>query len=285
MRYRLVGVDLDGTLIHGGRISVRNQQAIRAAQAAGSMVVPCTGRGWREAQGVLRDYPEPGLGVFVSGAMVMDVAAGDALNLAILEPAMAVRIVEHFFDEPEAVLIYRDRAQVGHDYLVTGRGSLSANTQWWFERTGVDVHFQEKVSEDDVRHTVRVGVVATEPRMAPLTAAVREAFGEQVIVQAFAAVPSPDPEQSVHVLEVFPAGVDKWRGMAWLAEANDIGMDEVAVIGDEINDVSMVASAGCGIAMGNAIDEVKQVARHVTEPCEEDGVAAAIDALLEGRWT
>ena len=285
MRYRLIGVDLDGTLVHGSRISARNQQAIRAAQASDVLVVPCTGRGWQESQEVLRDYPDPSVGVFVSGAMVMDVDAGEALNLAVLEPAMAMRLVEHFFDEPEAVLVYRDRGAVGHDYLVTGAGSLSANTQWWFERTGVDVHFQETVTVDQMRHALRVGVVATEPRMEPLKRGVREAFGDAVIVQSFAAVPSPDPEQSVHVLEVFAAGVDKWRGMAWVAENHGIGLDEVAVIGDEINDVSMVGSAGCGIAMGNAINEVKEVARHITESCENDGVAAAIDALLSRRWT
>lgn len=48
-------------------------------------------------------------------------------------------------------------------------------------------------------------------------------------------------------------------------------------IGDQGNDLSMVKFAGTGIAMGNAIDELKECAQHVTSDCDHDGVAEAIE--------
>ena len=50
--------------------------------------------------------------------------------------------------------------------------------------------------------------------------------------------------------------------------------------GDGLNDISMIESAGVGVAMGNAVDEVRRVADIVTATNDEDGVAAVIEALL-----
>ena len=90
--------------------------------------------------------------------------------------------------------------------------------------------------------------------------------------------------ESMHVLEIFGWGVDKWRGLRWLADQRGLDASQVAVIGDEVNDVAMLESAGCGIAMGNAIDAVKAVADRVTLDHHENGVGHAIQKLLSGEW-
>jgi hydroxymethylpyrimidine pyrophosphatase-like HAD family hydrolase len=53
-------------------------------------------------------------------------------------------------------------------------------------------------------------------------------------------------------------------------------MDQVLAMGDSLNDIAAIRAVGLGIAMGNAQEEVKQVADDVTFTNEEDGVAAAI---------
>ena len=120
--------------------------------------------------------------------------------------------------------------------------------------------------------------------MAPLTVELREAFGEKVLVQSFEAITNADPDQEVHILEVFAAGVDKWRGIDWVAYQHGIEPGQIVAIGDQINDLAMLKSAGCSIAMGNAVEAVKEVAGHVTLDCDEHGVAHAIRMLLDGRW-
>ena len=71
-----------------------------------------------------------------------------------------MELTNFLFDMPEAVLVFRDANLVGHDYLVTGKGSLTANTEWWFQATGANVHFQRDLTLDDLHHTLRVGIVA-----------------------------------------------------------------------------------------------------------------------------
>jgi len=285
MRYRLIGIDLDGTLLNSdGKVSARNRQALQIAQQAGVHVVPCTGRSWAESRMVIEQIDRIPDGVFVGGAVVSELATGRSLDIAVIEPHLILELVEHMYHLPEAVLVFRDANLCGHDYLVTGTGSLSANTVWWFEFTGARLQFKQRITLEDAHHAMRVGIVATAPRMREVTADLVRTFGDRVRVLSFEAVQSPDPDESVHVLEVFATGVDKWRGLQWMAGRLDIPLDQIAVIGDEINDVAMLEPAGCGIAMGNAIDELKAIAKYHTLDNNSDGVAHAIEQLISGRW-
>jgi len=303
MKYRLIGLDLDGTLLNErGVVSEANRAAVAKARAAGVLVVPCTGRGWQESKEPMQaifgdvmfkegsraaaqtsaDMPQPG--VFNTGAAVCDVRTGCALDLAIIEPHLALSIVQTMHDMPEAVLVFRDLAQVGHDYLVTGRGSLTPNTQWWFQKSGATVHYQREVTAEDLRHSLRVGIVAQPARMEIAKAKLRAAVGDQVFFHSFEALQMPDRSESMHILEIFASGVDKWRGLSWVAQARGIEPEEIACMGDEVNDLQMLRGAGCGIAMGNAIADAKAAAKYITLHHREDGVAHAIEQLMSGRW-
>ena len=65
-----------------------------------------------------------------------------------------------------------------------------------------------------------------------------------------------------------------------LAEAEGIAPHDIAAVGDDRNDVDLVAGAGLGIAMGNAVPEIQAVAELVVSGNDRDGVAEAIDAVL-----
>jgi len=284
----MIAVDLDGTLLdRAGRISDANLQAVIAAQSAGVLVVPSTGRSWRESRQVLASFPLPDQsqpGVFVSGAAVSDLATGKTHDMSVIEPNLAMRVVERLRDLPEAVLVFRDAELAGHDYMVTGQGVLTPNTQWWFQETGASVRFVDKPTLDDMHHTLRVGIVATGERALQVGRWIAQTMGESVIVQSFEVVQQPDSMQDVHVLEVFARDVDKWRGLDWIARQHGIDPGRVAMIGDAVNDLAAIRTAGCGIAMGNAEDQIKDAADHVTARCEDDGAAHAINQLLAGDW-
>lgn len=288
MSLRMIGVDLDGTLLSpDGTVSRRNLSAIADAQRAGWLVVPCSGRSWPEARYILESIPGLSIGVFVGGAVVSEVPSGRSLDLVEFEPHLAHELVQALFDQPEAVLIFRDKTRIGHDYLITGSGTLSPNTQWWFEFTQVTARFQREATVEDLHHCLRVGMVASGARLAKLTPMLRSRFEHRVQLQSFEALVSPEEVRAdrMHLLEIFAAGVDKWRGLCWIADREGIAAGEVAAIGDEINDVAMLRAAGCGIAMGNAQPAVKSAARFVTADNTEDGFALAIDRLLRGEWS
>ncbi len=286
MKYRMLGVDLDGTLLNSqGRVSSQNLAALRRAQDAGVLVVPCTGRAWRESHRALADAAHLELGVFVTGASVSEMPTGRPLDTATMAPDLAWNIVCALRDLPEAVLVYRDSHRAGHDYLVTGRGQLTANTRWWFEHTRAMVHHQPEIDRDDLHHTLRVGTVSSRERLDAVMPQLRAMCGDQIVTHAFAGLHLPDQHVQLYVMEVFARGVDKWRGLQWVARQHGIADDEIAVIGDEVNDLPMFERSSCAIAMGNAAEPVRHAARYITLTNDEHGVAHAIDMLLTEKWT
>jgi len=83
-----------------------------------------------------------------------------------------------------------------------------------------------------------------------------------------------------YYLEILDRRVNKGQGVKMLAEKLGLARDEVMAIGDQENDLAMIEYAGTGVAMGNAIDSVKQIAQFVTKTNMEDGVAHAIEELV-----
>ena len=61
-----------------------------------------------------------------------------------------------------------------------------------------------------------------------------------------------------------------------------VPLEQIATIGDMQNDLPMFARSGLSFAMGNAADEIKRRATHVTASNEEDGFAKAVEVILAG---
>jgi len=65
----------------------------------------------------------------------------------------------------------------------------------------------------------------------------------------------------------------KWEAVKLLANHFNISTDEVVAFGDDYNDISMLHECGIGIAVDNALDEVKAVADYNCDTNDNDGVA------------
>ena len=86
-----------------------------------------------------------------------------------------------------------------------------------------------------------------------------------------------------YYLDVTPPGCDKGTFVQAMAKRLDISTDAVATIGDMQNDLAMFRVSGLSFAMGNASDDVKSVATHVTASNEDEGFAKAIEMILKGN--
>jgi Cof subfamily protein (haloacid dehalogenase superfamily) len=83
-----------------------------------------------------------------------------------------------------------------------------------------------------------------------------------------------------YYLDITPPGHDKGTFVETMAKRLGISTNAVATIGDMQNDLAMFKKSGLSIAMGNATDDVKKQASHVTGSNEEEGFAGAIDFIL-----
>ena len=83
-----------------------------------------------------------------------------------------------------------------------------------------------------------------------------------------------------HVIEIVKSGLNKAVGLKVAADYFQIPQDRIIAFGDEDNDLEMLEFAGRGIAMGNGIDIVKNIANDITLTNQEDGVAVYLNDLL-----
>jgi hydroxymethylpyrimidine pyrophosphatase-like HAD family hydrolase len=84
-----------------------------------------------------------------------------------------------------------------------------------------------------------------------------------------------------YYLDVTPPGCDKGTFVQAIAKRLKISTDAVATVGDMQNDLAMFRTSGISIAMGNATDDVKKLATHVTTSNHDEGFAGAIDVILK----
>ncbi len=85
-----------------------------------------------------------------------------------------------------------------------------------------------------------------------------------------------------YYLDITPPGVDKGTFVQAIARRLGISTDVVATVGDMQNDLAMFRVSGTSFAMGNATDDVKRQATHVTASNEDDGFAQAMEQILTG---
>jgi Cof subfamily protein (haloacid dehalogenase superfamily) len=86
-----------------------------------------------------------------------------------------------------------------------------------------------------------------------------------------------------YYLDVTPPGCDKGTFVQTIAKRQGLSTDAVATIGDMQNDLAMFRKSGLSIAMGNATDDIKKAATHVTASNEDEGFAKAIDMILRNN--
>jgi len=87
----------------------------------------------------------------------------------------------------------------------------------------------------------------------------------------------------VDVLEVFDPAVNKWEGILHVARRHGILPAEIIAVGDDVNDIAMLKSAGLGVAMGNAKPEAIAVADRVINRNDSDGLAEFLEELVNSN--
>ena len=103
----------------------------------------------------------------------------------------------------------------------------------------------------------------------------------EIVVQKALGSQATAVRSQSYYLDITPPGCDKGTFVQAMAKRLGISTGSVATIGDMQNDLAMFKTSGISIAMGNATDDVKKLATHVTTSNEDEGFAGAIDVILK----
>ncbi len=293
LNYDLFAIDIDGTLIdRTGHIPEANIEAIARAREAGVAILLCTGRNFAESVFAAKAMGITHPMVTAGGSMVVDPGSGQTMHRFAMRQPIVQGVIDVLHRRGHAALVLKDRIASGFDYLVvTGEAGYKLHpvTQWWLEHMQLESKSVATLDLDEhPEWTVRVGACGPSDWTMPMRDEIFELLGEQVTLHSFPAVTSrehvPGLEGEFHILEAFDAQAHKWAGISWVCAKMGIDPRRTMAIGDEVNDVTMISSAGLGVAMGNAIEAVRARATHIVGKNHEAGVAQAINNVLSGAW-
>jgi Cof subfamily protein (haloacid dehalogenase superfamily) len=275
--YRLLALDIDGTLVNSDHeLTSATRDAVRMAKAAGIEVVLATGRRYSRTLPLVEPLGIEVPLVTASGALVKHPHDHQTLFRAEFSTGTLTRMLATIAAAGYDAVMYGDTFHLGFDYYVPTLQTKQSELVEYFE-----------MNPDCER--VWPQLMTAPP--AELFAGFVMGSREQMLALESELSASCPGELSTHVLrspryrgfmcEVAPAGVSKWTGVWHLAEQRGIMADEICAVGDDVNDISMIQAAGLGVAMDNAVDELKAVADRIAPCNNSDGLTTVIDWILE----
>ena len=275
MPYRLLALDVDGTLLDGrGELRPRIVRAIARAAEAGIRPVLCTGRRYRRARpiGELLGMNSPL--VCNSGALVKEPSTGLTLWRADFSPALLASILSVFHERGEDSVAFVDRIEGDWDFVIskesTGRESFDEYVRLNRPHARIDPAWTSH--SDPYFHVCAVG---DRVAMQQFEALLLNRLGGAI--RTFV---QKSPAYSGTMCEVLRTDASKWSAVLHVAELWGVDPSEICAIGDDMNDLPMIAGAGLGVAMANAPARIREAADHVTLGNDEDGVAVFIESVL-----
>jgi Cof subfamily protein (haloacid dehalogenase superfamily) len=262
-----VATDLDGTLLRpDGTVSERTVCAVRAARDAGLHVIPMTGRPPRITWDVARQAGLGPLGVCSNGAAVVDISSMEVIETETIGAEVAVDLVTMLRDIfPGAVFALEEMDSFTHE---TG----FVDPAWgWEERTDLVADILEAVTSGCIKLIMRrPGWSAAE-----LLAELKEQVAEKGHVTS----------SGLDWIEICGPGISKAYAAERVCDRLGVAVGEVLAIGDNHNDLTVLAWAGRAAAPANAIDEVLATVQLVLPPNAEDGVAQLLEELARNNGT
>jgi Cof subfamily protein (haloacid dehalogenase superfamily) len=270
---KILFVDLDGTLLNSEKlVSEGNRAAIQRFLDAGHYLVVATGRPVKSGFKVVKSLGLTMPGCYMiayNGGTIFDCSKQEVWS----ERTLPIEYVKHLFEEAKKCGLHIQTYGVDDKVL-----TMADTPELQFYLEGNRNALDHEICDDVF------AVLGKEPSKAILIDMNEEkliAFRDKQ--QDWAAGKCESTFSSRQLLEYLPIGVSKGNGVRMLCEMLDVKIEDAYAAGDERNDISMLEAAGVGIAMQNAVDEVKAVADYVTEnDNNHDGIAEVIDKLILG---
>ena len=276
-RYRLLAIDIDGTLVNSqDQLTATTRAALARAIGAGIRVVLATGRRYSRALPLVEPLALDVPLVTASGALIKDPIDHRTLFCAAFAPGVlegALRVVDQAGYES---LLYADTYALGFD-LFCRRIDVAKQELAEFFRMNPDCHqLCPTLVENPPPGVFSCFAMGTQSEMRVLAAELERLYPNDLYVHVLRS-----PRYVGYMCEIAPAGVTKWSGIKHLAHDWRVADDEICAVGDDVNDIPMIRAAGLGVAMGNAQEEVKAAADRICPRHDDDGLAEVVEWLLD----
>ncbi len=252
-----VVLDLDGTLLNSNKeLSKRNFDALRYIHKAEIPIIIATARPPRTIKYLLpKEIQEIAIFVYYNGALIINNKLQINEHYSI-DSKLNNQIIEYLIiNEP--------------DHLF----SIEVN-DIWYSYQNIDYRSIIKVTENpEIIELLNIKLKSPTKILVSQLKSIEDftkRFGDKVNIIT---------TDSNQLTQIMGLGVSKESAIENLAERIDISLEKTMVFGDDFNDLGLFKLCGIPIAMENAIEELKGIAKKVTTSNDEDGVANILELL------
>jgi len=271
MDIKLIALDVDGTLL-GSRqeVTPATVAALSRAAQAGIHIVLSTGRILPECELFLPKLPMIRFAILCTGARVQDLNTGELLYSCTIPESETKRLLHLLWDLDVQLQVFDPRDDHPHadqKRLEEGErfcGDLAKTMRLYYLAEENFAAYVERIDCPMIKIHMYFGSSEDQAE------AIRRLQGEPYEVVA----------TTTNDLEINPQGSGKDVGLIKLAERLGLSSENIMAIGDGDNDIPMLKIAGLPVAMANGSEGAKACAGYITDDCDHDGVAKAIEKML-----
>jgi len=263
--YRLIAIDLDGTLLTPRPtkiITSRTYQALHQAAEKGITIVIATGQTLSVLRHTCAGLPLNAPQIIENGAIIANIHTGHILHEKPIPP-------EHILPTLNTLRSF-DLFRVYHNYQGVYVDIGTPRAREWYRPPVPSVIEVDDVASLYPLPCIKIAAVGEESTLIAKRQELERRFAGKLYVT----------QSAYDLLEFLHPEVSKGNALKTIAADMGISSQEVVAFGDNHNDIGMLQFAGLGVAMGNAHAEVKAAADFVTLSNAEDGVAMVIEEMI-----
>ena len=263
--YRLLAIDLDGTLLTPlphKHITPRTYKVLRQAADAGMIIVIATGQTLSVLQNVCAELPLSAPQIIENGAIIADIHSGRVLHERLIPPDLILPALTTL-----RMLGLHRAYHTLHRVYVDKDTPRARN---WYRPPVLPVIEVEDVASLYPLSCIKVAGIGEESALREQRRELESIYDGKLYVT----------QSSFDIVELLHPEVSKGNALSIIAADLTIKPEEIVAFGDNHNDIGMLRLAGLGVAMGNAHEEVKAAADYITLSNAEDGVAVVTEEMI-----
>ena len=270
LRYNVIALDLDGTLTNNEKeITPLTYETLMKAQKSGAHVILASGRPTYGIEPLAERLDIGEYGGYVlsyNGGKIIDWSTKEEIYSDFLPNSVLPVLYNYAKDHKHALLGYSGKeiiTETPEDEYVKEESRINK----------MNIRKVDHLLESLATHPTKMLMTGKPDIMTKAEKELKGLVGNKMDV--FRSAP--------FFIELVPKGIDKAKSLLRLLSHIGLTSNDMIAFGDGYNDISMLKLAGIGVAMANAVDEVKINADYVTLSNEEDGVAAAVEKFCYNK--
>ncbi|NLY80312.1 MAG: HAD family phosphatase [Lysinibacillus sp.] len=259
MKQHLIVLDLDGTLLTDERIiSPKTKQTLMKAKEAGHHIMIATGRPFRASNLYYEELQLTTPIVNFNGAYIHHPKNP---SWQPIHSPISMKVVHDVVDSVDKYQYENLIAEVIDDVYIHSENTTMMDIFKMGDPKVTIGNLRGNLNEDPTSLLIH----ATEENVPIIRKHLQDVHAELIEHRRWGA--------PFNIVEVVRKGLHKAVGVSLIAKDLNIPRDRIIAFGDEDNDLEMIDYAGIGVAMGNGINELKNIANEVTGTNNEDGIA------------